>query len=121
MHWGSPENLSDVTHPFLRFSLTSPASLSELCTTHCFLMVLMLLVVVMEIVCDFCHSKCDFNFIPPVEISVIHDNASCRNSNVICCICSSTPNLFPEHHMMDWVQAKGAETKIITAANKTRA
>lgn len=30
MHWGSPENLSDVTHPFLSFfSLSSPVSLSE--------------------------------------------------------------------------------------------
>lgn len=26
MHWGSPENLSDVTHPFLHFSLSSPGS-----------------------------------------------------------------------------------------------
>lgn len=47
MHWGSPENLSDVTHPFLHFSLSSPGSLSESCTSHSFLMILALLVALM--------------------------------------------------------------------------
>lgn len=36
MHWGSPENLSDVTHPFLHFCLLNPVCLSGLCTTHGF-------------------------------------------------------------------------------------
>lgn len=48
VHWGSPENLSDVTHPFLYFSLYSPGSLSEYFTTHCFLT---LIVVLMKFIC----------------------------------------------------------------------
>lgn len=37
VHWGSSENLQDVTHPFLFFSFSSLCSLSECLTTHCFL------------------------------------------------------------------------------------
>ena len=60
MHWGSPENLSDVTHPFLNFSLSSPGSLSEYCTTHGFLMVLASGDANRQDSVSFCRSKGDF-------------------------------------------------------------
>lgn len=49
MHWGSPENLSDVTQSFLHLSLYSPVGVSESSTTHGFLLVLALVVALMGI------------------------------------------------------------------------
>lgn len=58
MHWGSPENLSDVTHPFLNFSL-SP--IMVVCLSRALLMVLALFMALMEILCDL-SLKTLFNF-----------------------------------------------------------
>lgn len=78
MHWGSPENLSDVTHPFLNFSLSSPGSLSEYCTTHGFLMVLASGVANRQDSVSFCHSKSGFT-------SYLCTSLIYTSNSVICC------------------------------------
>ena len=52
VHWGSPENLSDVTHPFLRFSFSSPGSLSERHTTHVFPQGFEIITTLIKLVCS---------------------------------------------------------------------
>lgn len=49
MHWGSPVNLSDVTHRFLHFPFPGPTRPSE-SPTHGFRMLSALLVLLMDIV-----------------------------------------------------------------------